>query len=315
MEKNIEPIDLVYLWVDGNDPVWRAKRDEFIGKPRENVAANCKGRYQDNDELMYSLRSVDRYAPWVRNIYIVTDDQTPSWIDTSNPRVHIVSQNSILPPDAVPCFNSNVIEHNIYKIPGLSERFLYANDDMMLNKPVFPETFFPKDGKVIVRLNKRPLKRLLVWYKEKVLGRTLEPYNKAIDNAARMMLHRFGRYYSPRTHHNIDAYLKSSYADTYAMFKSQLDATANNHKRGATDVHRNLYSYVDIECGRGVPIYVDEHTSLRLPIHKHELYEQFDKLNPTFFCVNDSQFATDDDRRIVKNFLETRFPDKSTFEK
>lgn len=314
MENNIEPIDLVYLWVDGNDPLWRAKRDAFIGIPHDNPA-NCKGRYQDNDELKYSLRSVEKYAPWVRNIYIVTDDQTPSWLNTSNPRVHMVSHRDILPPEALPCFNSNVIEHNLYKIPGLSEQFLCANDDMLLNRPVSSESFFPAPGKVIVRLNKRPFKRLLVWYKVKVLGRKLESYNKAVDNAARMMLHRFGHYYNPRTHHNIDAYLKSSIQETHEIFKQRIEQTYANHMRSDSDVNRNLYSYVDIEKNRGVPVYVDEHTSLRLPIHKHELYEQFDKLNPTFFCVNDSQFATDDDRRIVKNFLETRFPDKSTFEK
>ncbi|MDE7143328.1 MAG: Stealth CR1 domain-containing protein, partial [Muribaculaceae bacterium] len=82
-------IDLVYLWVDGNDPAWQAKRGSFTGN-FDNSPTNCKGRYTDNDELKYSLRSVLMYAPWIRKVFIVTDNQTPKWIDTANPKIRIV---------------------------------------------------------------------------------------------------------------------------------------------------------------------------------------------------------------------------------
>ena len=62
------PIDLVYLWVNGNDPVWREKRNRVIGKTEEMSAVNCEGRYADNDELKYSLRSAALYAPWIRRL-------------------------------------------------------------------------------------------------------------------------------------------------------------------------------------------------------------------------------------------------------
>ncbi|MDE5919514.1 MAG: Stealth CR1 domain-containing protein, partial [Duncaniella sp.] len=73
-------IDMVYLWVNGNDPVWQAKRNAAVGKPVERLAMNCEGRYADNDELKYSLRSVEMYAPWIRRIFIVTDNQVPEWL-------------------------------------------------------------------------------------------------------------------------------------------------------------------------------------------------------------------------------------------
>ena len=63
-------IDLVYLWVDGSDPKWQAKRNAFIGETVEGSSTNCKGRYANNDELKYSLRSVEMYAPWIRKIFI-----------------------------------------------------------------------------------------------------------------------------------------------------------------------------------------------------------------------------------------------------
>ena len=81
-------IDLVYLWVNGNDPKWIAKRNACIGKPTDKQE-NCAGRYADSGELKYSLRSVEKYAPWIRKIFIVTDDQVPEWLDTNNPKVRI----------------------------------------------------------------------------------------------------------------------------------------------------------------------------------------------------------------------------------
>ena len=113
-------IDLVYLWVDGNDPLWQAKRNAYIGKTEESSSVNCKGRYANNDELKYSLRSIDLYAPWIHKIYIVTDNQIPDWLDTSNPKIRIVDHKEIMPEISLPCFCSTVIEHFLYKIPGLS---------------------------------------------------------------------------------------------------------------------------------------------------------------------------------------------------
>ncbi|MDR0763113.1 MAG: Stealth CR1 domain-containing protein, partial [Bacteroidales bacterium] len=85
-------IDIVYLWVDGSDPEWQKKRSEYI--PASTVSdravyadAFCEGRYVNNDELRYSLRSVEKYANWVRKIFIVTDNQIPLWLDTSNPKI------------------------------------------------------------------------------------------------------------------------------------------------------------------------------------------------------------------------------------
>ncbi|MDE7072654.1 MAG: Stealth CR1 domain-containing protein, partial [Bacteroidales bacterium] len=95
-------IDLVYLWVNGNDPKWRAKRNAVIGKTEEGSAVNCEGRYADNDELKYSLRAVEMYAPWVRKIFIVTDNQRPEWLDTSHPKIQIVDHTEILPPQSLP---------------------------------------------------------------------------------------------------------------------------------------------------------------------------------------------------------------------
>lgn len=308
-------VDLVYLWVNGNDPGWREKRNAVIGKTEELSAVNCDGRYADNDELKYSLRAVEKYAPWIRRIFIVTDNQVPEWLDTSNPKIRVVDHAEILPPESLPCFNSRVIEHNLYKIPGLAEHFLYSNDDMFINRPVTPSVFFAPDGYPYARFNWRPFRKLSLFIKEKVMGRPLSNYNIAIRNSARLVEERYGKYYGGKTHHNIDAYRKSDYRHVGEVFEKEIKATLGNHVRSANDVQRNIYTYVPLAEGHAHLVYVTRKTSFRLHIQNESHYAKLDRYNPLFFCMNDSQYAHDSDRLRSKAYLEKRFPEKSQFEK
>lgn len=307
-------IDLVYLWVDGSDPKWLAKRDACIGAPK-GVGQHCEGRYANHDELKYSLRSVEKYAPWIHKIFIVTDEQTPAWLDTSNPKVQIIDHRQILPPESLPCFNSVVIEHFLHRIPGLAEHFLYANDDMLFNRPVQPADFFAHDGLPIVRLNFRPMRRLYFWYKEKVLGHTLRNYPLTIQNAARAVESHYGKYIGHKLHHNIDALLKSDLESIYREFAEELEPTLANHVRSDNDIQRCLYPYVALLRGRAHRVFVRQSTSMRFHIDNHAHYEKYEALHPMLFCMNDSEYANEADRERAAAFLATLFPDKSAFEK
>ena len=256
-----------------------------------------------------------QYAPWIHKIYIVTDNQVPSWLDTSNPKVRIVDHKEIMPEICLPCFNSAVIEHFLYNIPGLSEHFLYANDDMFVNRPVKPDDFFAQDGLTIVRFNRRPLRKFTLWFKEKVQGRALSNYVQTIRRSAEMVEKKYGIYYGGKTHHNIDAYLKSDYQHAAQVFDSEIKATFANHVRSASDVQRNIYSYVALAEKRAHLHYVTQRTSFRFHIHRENHYKKLKRYNPMLFCMNDSEFATDEDRKRMADFLSLRFPDKSQFEK
>ena len=211
MEKNPIEVDLVYLWVNGNDPQWQAKYNAFIGKTTKDLSLNCKGRYADNDELKYSLRSISLYAPWVHKIFIVTDNQIPEWLDTTNPKIQIVDHKDIMPEESLPCFNSSLIEHFLYKIPGLAEHFLFSNDDMYLNKPVTPIDFFTSEGLPIIRLTRKPLRKIRWFIRENILKKPLKNHRKMIDHSTRIVVKLYGIYYTGLPHHNLDAYLKSDY--------------------------------------------------------------------------------------------------------
>jgi hypothetical protein len=145
------PIDIVYLWVDGNDPAWRRKRraaaDRLGAGERAAIGqhGNVEGRFRDNDELRYSLRALDRFFPEHGHVYLVTDDQTPHWLRPSD-RLTIIDHRSLMPAASLPTFDSSHIESYIHRIPNLSERFFYLNDDVFFGAPVRLDDWFWEGG-------------------------------------------------------------------------------------------------------------------------------------------------------------------------
>jgi len=153
-------IDLVYLWVDGSDEKWLAKKNavlQSLGRTPAKHSISAK-RWTDHDELKYSLRSVEKFASWINHIFIVSDEQTPDWLNTENKKITIIDHKQIIPNDKLPLFNSNAIEMFLWKIPELSEYFLYANDDMFFGKQTLPDFFFDKNRNPIVIMKERARK-------------------------------------------------------------------------------------------------------------------------------------------------------------
>jgi UDP-N-acetylglucosamine-lysosomal-enzyme len=108
-------------------------------------------RYRDSSELRYSLRSLVQNAPWIRHIYIVTDNQIPNWLNLETSRLSIISHSDIFANIShLPVFSSPAIEANIHRIPGLSRRFIYFNDDVFLGQPVLPEDFVSRKGTYVL---------------------------------------------------------------------------------------------------------------------------------------------------------------------
>jgi hypothetical protein len=145
------PIDIVYLWVDGNDLTWRAKRQAALQKlPHDSSAAmarysNVEGRFRDNHELRYSLRALEKFFPDHGHVYIVTDAQAPDWLRPSD-RLTLVDHRELMPEASLPTFDSGHIESWIHHIPGLSERYFYFNDDVFFGAPVQLSDWFTDTG-------------------------------------------------------------------------------------------------------------------------------------------------------------------------
>ncbi|MFJ7587581.1 Stealth CR1 domain-containing protein [Streptomyces sp. NPDC097617] len=146
------PVDAVITWVDAADPAWRRRRDRAahaadVGTARRTGIDLADNRYRDRGELRYCLRSIAAYAPWIRHVFLVTDDQAPDWLDTCHPRVTVVDHRELsADPDAPEVFNSHAIESRLHRIAGLAEHFIYFNDDIFLGRPQRPQDYFLSSG-------------------------------------------------------------------------------------------------------------------------------------------------------------------------
>ena len=79
-----------------------------------------KNLFLDFNQLMYSVRSIEMYAPWIRKIWIVTNGQKPTWLNQGNAHIEVVPHDKIFPKkEDLPTFNSRAIESHLHQIPGL----------------------------------------------------------------------------------------------------------------------------------------------------------------------------------------------------
>lgn len=314
-------IDLVYLWCDGSDPEFQRRKEIALknSQKQQNKQAVAMGRFVQVDELKYSLRSVEKYIPWIHHIFIVTDRQIPPWLNQENKKITIVDHSEILPKSALPTFNASAIETVLYKIPNLSEHFLFANDDMFVNRRLKHNFFFTRSGKIIIRMNYR----------------TFNPdeslYDKMLLNAQDKIYSSFGKSYTFNPHHNIDAYLKSDFQACAEYFHAEFEKTAHHTFRQPDSVQRlivHLFSLVKkhavmrdtnlkwYQCRFWrlkrfkVPSFYIANNNLFIKLKK-ELF----RYKPALFCLNDSEYSSPEDRIVAKKFLESYFPHKSTFEK
>ena len=157
-------VDAVITWVDGADPALALNRDYHLAKANALALAGATAPLHDNgtnphrwlcsDELNYCVRSIANNAPWVRRIWIVTDNQTPEIMQLTPEiaaKISIIDHSEIFAgyEDVLPTFNSLSIETMLWRIEGLAEHFLYFNDDVFLTAPVSPSDFFATDGPVL----------------------------------------------------------------------------------------------------------------------------------------------------------------------
>ena len=158
VEKSDHIVDAVITWVNGNDPSHKAKMQHYL---KENTSIGSKSlnmRFTQINEIEFTVKSILKYANFVRNIFIVTDNQIPDFLKNKKdasvkyPNVHVIDHKVIFKEytNYLPTFNSLAIETMLYKIPNLAEQFIYFNDDFILANETTLEDFF---------INKTPVLR------------------------------------------------------------------------------------------------------------------------------------------------------------
>lgn len=142
-------IDVVYTWVDGNDSEWRKTRlqhEMSEGGSERSRDAMSTSRWHDYGTLKLSLRALHQNMPWVRRIFLVTDNHKPEWL-VEDERLTVVNHRDFFADYvAMPTYNSHVIESQLHRIKGLSEHFIYLNDDVIISRRLLKSDFFLTNG-------------------------------------------------------------------------------------------------------------------------------------------------------------------------
>lgn len=312
------PIDAVYTWVDGADPAWQARKAAAMGVQVGGELSRLAGndsRYASRDELRYSMRSLAAYAPWVRHVYLVTDDQVPAWLDTAHPGITVVSHRELFgDTGALPTFNSHAIESRLHRIDGLAEHFLYFNDDMMLGRPVPPTTFFLPSG--IAKYFVSP-----VQLEAGPPSADDAPVNAAGKNNREILLARHGCAITQKMRHVAYALRRSVLAEIESELPEQVRATAAHPFRhpGDLSIASSLHQYWAYRTGRAVPgevayMYAD----LAHPATPTKLRDLLARRDMDAFCLNDTDSAAVsalEQQAMMAEFLPAYFPFRSPFER
>ncbi|MFT4216315.1 MAG: Stealth CR1 domain-containing protein [Micropruina sp.] len=314
----VEPIDLVYTWVDGADPRWLDRKAQALGLPaaaRYSSDAAIEARFANRDELRYSLRSVEMFASWARRIWIVTDGQVPTWLKPDE-RLTVVDHRDIFAdPDALPVFNSHAIESQLHHIPGLAEHYLYLNDDMLFGAPVRPENFFNGVG-----VSKLFASRVAV----------IDPGPRTDDDLAvsaaaknnREFLEReFGRTITHKLWHTPQPHIRSLMEQFEQTYPELFDTVMRSRFRSVTDhaLTSSLDAYYAAAHGKAAPSRIrygyldlggrDSWKTLELWLRRR---------NSQCLCINDSgaddpalQLAND---KALREFFDSYYPVPSRWE-
>lgn len=310
------PIDVIYTWVDGGDPEWLARKARVTADgtgPVLHAEATDPARFRSRDELMYSLRSIDDFAPWVRHIYLVTDLQVPRWLDVDNPLMTIVDHRKIFPGDGrLPVFNSNAIISRLHHIEGLSEHFLYMNDDVMLTRPVSPQQFFTGSGIALVSpsSNRRPFIEPAADH---------EPHLNLTANMRRLMQDATGRTISRAIKHTPHPMLRSVLFELEELFAEAYDSTTKSRFRHHDDIVADqLHHYYAQATARAVPGSLGYTYLNVLDDSFRPVFNGFaKKRDRDAMCVNDAPVpgATPLPEEFVRSFLDDFYPAPSQFER
>jgi hypothetical protein len=312
-----EPIDVVYTWVDGGDPAWLARKaavEPEAAVADINSSATHISRFHSRDELRYSLRSIAMYASWVRRIFIVTDQQVPSWLDTDHPKIQIVDHSEIFrDPSVLPVFNSHAIESQLHHIDGLSEHYLYLNDDVFFGRPVVPELFFHGNGISKFFLSNATLDI------DPPSSQDL-PVMSAAKRNRELIEKRFGATVTQKFKHTPHPQLRSVLEELEKEYPDEFARVAESRFRHPDDlsISSALHHYYAYGMGRALPggiryVYWD----IARPDIRRRLGNLVRARDADTICLNDHESPPDrieELHTLLVDFFEHYFPVPSPYE-
>ena len=345
--ESIPKIDFVITWVDGDDPQWLAEKHrallnaKMIATPQNTDYTDLRFR-NDFDFLKYWFRGVEKFAPWVNQIFFVTYGHLPEWLNLAHPQLKIIRHRDFIPQKYLPTFNSHTIEHHLHRIKGLSEYFVYFNDDFYLLKKTKPKDFFVETSKAVlpraffaeniltshpsrdifpyIQMNNMALINRLfdkrTFYKQH-LKKAYHPKN-GLFNLRSLLLspwRDFSLLYDP---HCATAYLKSTFRTVWQQATTELDQTCLRPFRSDRDLSHLIFYYSQLLTGNFVPRSANftHHTMLSKDQQVNQsILQQIRTQKYHILCINDGPVQhPQQTRREFDLAFQSILPDKSLFE-
>lgn len=330
-----EEIDFVIPWVDGNDAEWKKQFNRYAPDNKQKDIDIAQSRYSDYGLLKYWFRGVETYAPWVRKIHFITNGQKPEWLNTENPKLHWVTHKDYIPEKWLPVFSSHPIELHMHAIEGLSDHFVYFNDDMYITNSLKPGFFF-KDGKPVLH-TAASIKWIRyddvfsrINFNDCKLINTRFSFNNVVKQAPGKWL--FGSplkcclenfFYSRQktvpgfsTQHQPNPYTKTALREVWEAFPEALEETSSHRFRSDRDVNQFLFYYWQLCTNSFVPKKKNDRSyyvisEKNMPVIKKAILGNHCKM----LCLNDNdnQDCTNLYPEVISYFQE-KLPEKSSFE-
>ncbi|MGM9806424.1 MAG: stealth conserved region 3 domain-containing protein [Candidatus Aphodosoma sp.] len=332
----MEKIDFVITWVDSNNPIWQNAFYSYL--PKSQSLYDLRDiRFRNWENLRYWFRGVEKFAPWVNKIHLITCGQVPDWLNLNAPKLHFVKHSDYIPDIYLPTFSSRPIALNLHRIKELSEHFVLFDDDCFLIDKVEPERFFRKglpcdmaafnalslspngvfthnivnNIEIInVAFNKHEMLRrhLRKWF-------TLQAGTKLLRTLSLLPWPLFTGFYD---HHLPQGYLKSTFEEVWEKHEDILLRTTASRFRSITDVQIWLFRYWQLVKGDFVPLNVNRDGAW-FSISDDSLsriVKTIECQNKKIVCLNDgevSSFEAAKDR--INAAFQKILPEKSSFEK
>ena len=339
MADKVNDIDIVIYWVDGSDEKWLSKKASY--QPARNTDM-APGRYRDTETLRYLFRGIEKNMPWVRNVFFISDEQIPSWLNTDAPKLKIVDHKDYIPSEYLPVFSSHPIELNFHRIKELSEQFIVMNDDFLVVNETKPEDFFV-DGKPrdifmeypIMCGGKTPVFSSILANTYNLIGRHFDrkeykkrlkskiitlKYGKYCFYNLMMYMLPFPKFFGLLTPHFARPYLKSVFDEVWAAEGEALDKVCHNRFRSNEDINIYAMRMWNLMKGNFVPgnIHKDGKTYLLTDLDDTRKAASEIRLNKQkLICINDDLKDEDFDeaKKIFLEALDSILPGRSVFEK
>lgn len=281
-------VDVVFTWVNNKEDSWRLKKEQYIKNHKDLSPVSINNaRFENHNELYYSVYSVKKFMPWVRNIFIITDNQRPDWLDENDTKITIIDHKDLIEDKYLPTFNSHVIEAHLHKIKGLSEYFIYFNDDVFVAKPLEKEHFFRKNGVASLFLADKSIQNM------QKKGRKTPTLSASFNSIQILQKYYHASIDTPLVHTYMPL-KKSIYEKFWSTYENQLNSFLNNRFRGENDL--NLASflipwimYLDKEAiiSQEVCYYFNIRSPHARTQYRQLLEKKQKKQEPHSFCAND----------------------------